>query len=126
MFSKAMFTTYKTSEVMTMDGNIYLLQYGSYISRNVMEENVKKLDNYITLEEDNKYYVYIGAFTNLEYAKKMQKILENKNIYTYLKNDYIGDSKIIDSIKEIEEEYENNHQELSEINKKILAIIKKM
>ncbi len=111
---------------MTMDGNIYLLQYGSYISKNVMEENIKKLDDYIIVEEDNKFYVYIGAFTSLRNAKGLQEELEQENIYTYIKNDYIGDSEIMNKIKKLDSEILSDEKKLKENNKEILKILKKM
>lgn len=110
---------------MTMDGNIYLLQYGSYINPYVLEENVKKLDNYISYEEDGKYYVFLGGFTNLENAKKVSKILKDENIFTYIKNDYIGNSEIIRKVNEweknIQEEEDSN--KILEINNQILKVL---
>ena len=105
---------------MSVDGNIYILQYGSYISRNVMEENVKKLDKYLVIEEDDKYYVYLGIFTKKENALKMQEIYKNINIYTYLKNDYIGDERIIERIENVEK----SSDDLEKITKKIMDELK--
>ena len=107
---------------MSMDGNIYLLQYGSYINKDVMNDNITKLENYITYEEDNKYYVFLGAFTNIENANKLKKIYENENIYTYIKNDYIGNSEIINQIKDYEQDL--NDENIKEINNKILNLLK--
>ena len=87
IFSKVVFTTYEVEQVMTSSGNIYLLQYGSYINKDVMKENIKELEDYIVYEHDNKYYVHLGAFTNIDTARKMQKYFEDINIYTYIKND---------------------------------------
>ena len=120
-----MFTTYKTSEALMIDGNIYLLQYASYISRDVMEENVKRLDNYLVTEEDNKFYVYIGAFINMDNAYKMQKYFENNNIYTYIKNDFL-DSSIIEKIKKEEDKIDENDKNLSKVNNEIINILKKI
>ena len=107
-----------------MNGNIYLLQYASYISQSVMEENIKKLNNYITVEEDNKYYVYVGAFISLSNAEKLQKILESQNIYTYIKNDYIGNSKVIDKIDLLDKKALKDDKELEKSNNEILNILK--
>lgn len=111
---------------MTSSGNIYLLQYGSYISEEVMNENIKKLDDYIVYYHDDKYYVYVGAYFNLDTANKMKKFFENDNIYTYIKNDYIGDSEVINEIKKIDKEIldEDNYNKIKENNKKILNILK--
>ena len=111
---------------MTSDGNIYLLQYGSFINKDVMNENIKKLDNYLVYEHDNKYYVHLGVFTRLETALKMQKIFEKENIYTYIKNDYLSDSDLIDRISELDKELfnEENASSIREINNKIINILK--
>ena len=111
---------------MSSSGNIYLLQYGSYLNKEVMNESIKKLDNYLTYEIDDKYYVYVGAYINLDTARKMQKYFENENIYTYIKNDYISDSKVINIIDEIDKEIldEENHNVINEKNKEILNILK--
>ena len=111
---------------MISSGNIYLLQYGSYISKEVMNENVKKLDDYLMYFHDDKYYVYVGAYINIDTARKMQKYFENINIYTYIKNDYISNNEVINKIEEIDKEIleEENYNKLINNNKKILNILK--
>lgn len=122
-----MFTSYKEEKVMTSDGNIYLLQYASFINKEVMNENIKKLDNYLIYEHDHKYYVHLGVYTSLETASKMQKIFEKENIYTYIKNDYLGDSELINDIKKLDKDLleEKNNSKSKEINQKILTLVKK-
>ena len=126
IFVKAMFSTYQNEQVMTLDGNIYLLQYGSYINKEVMQDNLNKLNDYITYEDDNKYYVFVGAFINLENALKLQNILNNQNIYTYIKNDYISDNKIIKEIEKYDEEAikTDDEDKIIKLNKNILSILK--
>lgn len=126
VFTKALFTSYEASEVMTSSGNIYLLQYGSFINKNVMNENIKNLDNYLFYEHDDKYYVYLGAYFNIDTARKMQKFFENENIYTYIKNDYIGDSEVISKIKDVDNKIlnEDNYEKIINYNKEILNILK--
>ena len=108
--------------VMTMDGNIYLLQYGSYISKEVMEESIKNLSYYLIQEVDDKYYVYLGATTDYLIAHRLQEYLENNNLYTYIKNDYLYDSDILDQIKEKEKKLEKDISPL--VIKEILEILK--
>ena len=126
IFVKAMFSTYQNEQVMTLDGNIYLLQYGSYINKEVMQDNLNKLNDYITYEDDNKYYVFVGAFINLENELKLQNILNNQNIYTYIKNDYISDNKIIKEIEKYDEEAikTDDEDKIIKLNKNILSILK--
>ena len=127
VFSKAMFTTYRNETVMTSDGNLYLLQYGSYINKDVMEENVKRIEDYLVYEEDSKYYVYVGAYTDLMLSQEMQKVFENEGIYTYLKNDYYGNSDILNKISILEKNlYEKESMgDKLKINKEILEILKR-
>ena len=111
---------------MISNGNIYLLQYASFINKDIMNENIKKLDNYIIYEHDDKYYVHLGVYYSLDTARKMQKYFENKDIYTYIKNDYITDETIINKIKEIDKDIlnEEDNNKIIELNKKILNILK--
>ena len=127
VFTKAMFTSYTEEKVMTSDGNIYLLQYGTFINKDVMMDNIKKLDNYLIYELDDKYYVHLGVFTKYDTALKMQKIFEQDNIYTYLKNDYLSNMDLINQINELDEEIfnEKNVNKIKNINNEILNIVKK-
>ena len=111
---------------MTSSGNIYLLQYGSYISEDVMKENTKKLENYLVYQDDDKYYVYLGAYINIETANKMKKYFENNNLYTYIKNDYLSDTDLINDIKELDSKIinEKDYSEINKLNNEILSLLK--
>lgn len=126
VFTEAMFSSFSNSHSLSRNGNIYLLQYGSYINKSIMEENVQRLNNYISYENDGKYYVFLGVYTNLELAKRVSEIFENKNIYTYIKNDYLGDREAINRIMELEKEIieENDLGKIDIVNNKILDTIK--
>ncbi len=122
-----MFSTYHTEQVITSDGNIYFLQYATFTKKEVMEENIKKLDDYIINEDNGKYYVYIGASTILENANKLKKILEDNGIYSYIKNDYLSNSELINKINIIDKEIVKceKNSEILEKNQEILKILKK-
>lgn len=111
---------------MTSNGNLYMLQYASFINKDIMNENIKKIKDYVIYEVDDKYYVYLGAYTNLETAKRMQKHFENESIYTYIKNDYMSDNTKILKIKDIDDKIldEKDNKKIIELNKKILNILK--
>ena len=126
VFTKALFSTYREEQVMISSGNIYLLQYGSYLNEEVMNENISKLEDYLIYQTDNKYYVHIGVYTNIDTANKMKKYFENKNIYTYIKNDYLSDTELINSIKDYDNKLlnEKKNSKIIELNKKILDLLK--
>ena len=80
LFSKMIFSSYQTEKVMESFGNVYYLQYASFTSKEVMNDNIKKLDNYLLYEIDNKYYVYLGIYRNLDIARKMNILFENNGL----------------------------------------------
>ena len=127
VFTKAIFQSYKIETVMASTGNIYYLQYAVFTNKEVMNENITKLDDYIIYEVDNKYYVCLGLYSSLDTALKVKKILDNMGVYTYIKNDYITDTSLIkiinDHDKLVLEEKDIN--KVLEINKKNLDLIKK-
>lgn len=126
IFSKMMFNSYESEKVMESMGNIYLLQYGSYVNKQVMNEMVKNLDDYVIYQNDNKYYVYLGAYINLETARKMQKIYYEKSIHTYIKNDFISNTDLISKLTDLDNEIleEENNKKIIEINEEILKLLK--
>lgn len=105
-------------------GNLYLLQYGAYTSEEVMNENLKKINNYLTVTENNKYYIYLGAFTNYENAYHTQQLLEDEQIYTYIKNTYVNDNQVIKKIKILDEKLseEKDTNSTKELTIKMLEI----
>ena len=121
-----MFKSYESEKVMESMGNIYLLQYGSYVNKQVMDEMIKNLDDYVIYENDNKYYVYLGGYYNLETARKMQKIYYENNIHTYIKNDFISNTNLILKLTELDNKIltEEDNKKILEINKEILKLLK--
>lgn len=62
---------------------VYFLQVGVYSTKESMEENTKKIPNYIYQESENKYYVYVGMSLNEKNANKLKEffIANGYNIY---------------------------------------------
>jgi len=123
-FSSMLLSSYEEETVMKSEGNVYLLQYGIYTNKEVLNENIKKLTNYVIYEENDKYYVYLGIFINYENAHKVSKILENDNIYTYIKNEYISDNSIINKIKILDNKLISSEKEgeIKDLTQKMLEI----
>ena len=89
---------------MSSDGNVYMLQYGAYTSESVMQENVKNLDSsiYIIDEIDNVYYVYCGITTNYYNALNVVEIYKDRDIFLYIKENYLGKSSMVDELKKLD------------------------
>ena len=126
VFSNLLISSYQEETVMKSEGNVYLLQYGIYTTKEVLNENIKKLTDYIVYEKDDKYYVYLGIFVNYENAYKVSELLENSNIYTYIKNDYLGDSNLIKKLNILDEKMTNlkKEHEIKSLNREMLDLYK--
>ena len=85
VFGNIIFNNYEGKEYLESDGNIYYVQYGVYTTLDAAKENSQKLDNYKIVEEDDKYYIYLGVTTSHEVALKIQEYYKGKDIYTYIR-----------------------------------------
>lgn len=87
------FQEYKESNSMFSENNlIYFLQYGVYTNSDFDDI---KADKYVKVENDGKYYVYVGMTTDIDNAKKIQDFYRKKNIDLYIKQDVISNSEFI-------------------------------
>lgn len=77
--------------------NIYFLQYGVYTKA---DSNDIKVDKYIQVEEEGKYYVYVGMTTNLENAEKIQKMYKDNGIDLYIKEGYVSNSEFVNGLEQ--------------------------
>lgn len=128
VFGNLIFDSYETEVVMNSDGNVYMLQYGAYTNEEVMKENIKKLDSesYIVDVIDNIYYVYFGITTNYYNALNIVKIYKEKDIFLYIKDNYLGKSNMISQIKKIDNliKDEKNQEKINSYLKEGLLIYK--
>ena len=122
LFGSILFKNYKGVEYLNDDGNIYYLQYGVYTTKESAIENTKKLnDNYIIKEMDNKYYVYLGITEDYNLALKIQKYYKDKNIYTYIRSDYVENSETLDKLKDYDKKMKDiKEEEIISVMKEIL------
>lgn len=77
--------------------NIYFLQYGVYTKA---DYNDIKVDKYIQVEEDGKYYIYVGMTTSLKNAERIQKMYKDKGIELYIKEDYVANSEFVNELEQ--------------------------
>lgn len=85
---------YKESEV------IYFLQQGVYSNDQVLKKNIANLQAYTTVENNNKYYVYIGITNNYEDALKIKEVYKKQGYDLYIKEDHINNTFFINDLKQ--------------------------
>ena len=92
------FDEYKKNEsVFGLSNSIYFLQYGVYT--NIDSADIK-VDKYIKVEEDGKYYVYVGMTTSMENAKKIQDGYKDKGIELYIKQNYVSNNEFVSELSQ--------------------------
>ena len=120
LFGSILFHNYKGNKYINEDGNIYYLQYGVYKTRESALLNTKKLNNYTIIETDEKYYVYLGVTEDYNLALKLQNYYKDKNIYTYIRSDYVENSETLEKLKEYDNKLKDSDDE------KILSVMKEI
>lgn len=103
LFGSLIFKNYDGNKYYKENGNIYYIQYGVYTSNEVALSNVEKLSNYKIIEDDEKYYVYLGITSNYDNALKIQKMYQDQEIYTYIRSDYVKNSELLTKLQEYDD-----------------------
>lgn len=106
----------------------YFLQEGMYSSQEILNANIKKITQKIISKDKDYYYVYIGITKNMEIAKKIKELYEERGykikiIEKRLKNEefsnnvtqfdiLLKDAKTFDEILTIEKIILSNYDDL--------------
>lgn len=86
LFGKGLFNYYNKDQAMFKSGETYyFLQEGVYTDKEVMEANIKNIDNKLITNSDNKYYVYLGITKSKEVAKKISDLYKKRGTDVYTK-----------------------------------------
>lgn len=102
------------------EGNVYFIQQGVYSNK----ESIKNIAaSYITIEQDNKFYTYVGMTTSLENAEKIKKMYEKKNIPIYIKSENIQNQEFLNELSQYDVLLKNteNEEEVTNILETILS-----
>ena len=111
--------------------NYYFLQEGVYATEENLEENIKNLDAKLIIEEEGKYYVYLGITQVKENAEKIKKIYEKDGYQIYIKERNISNEEFYNNVSQFDLliQSTDNSEEILAIEEVVLAnyeeIIKK-
>ncbi len=121
LFGNLLFKNYEGIEYIDEDGNIYYVQYGVYTSNEAAVNNASKLNNYKIIELDDKYYVYLGVTTDYDLAVKIQNMYKEKDIYTYIRSDYVSNSETLELLKQFDDKLKDkeNEEEIESVMQEI-------
>ena len=110
--------------------NSYFLQWGVYSNKESLNKTLKekKIDSYLIVEENDKYYVYVGITTDKKMAEKIKNIYGEKNNDIYIKTVKLENNEFYNNL----EQYDillngvSNNEDILSINKVILSSYEEM
>ena len=97
--AQIVYSTYRKNLENT-DYNVYLIQAGSYNNKNDLEKDFSLNDEYLILEEDGVYNVYVGMTTDLINANKIKNLYSNKNYDTYIKPTVVNNIEFVSNLEQ--------------------------
>ncbi len=80
----------------------YFVQEGVYTNKKVMNNDLKDIKNRAIISKNNKYYVYVGISKDLEIAKLIKKIYEDKGYQIYIKELSVDDKEFSSNVEQFD------------------------
>ena len=105
------------------DDDFIFLQQGVYTNKENMEENTKRIDPKVVVEEDNKFYVYVGITKEKKNAQKLKKFYEKMGYDIYEKSIPVVSSEFKNNLEQFDMllAKTTKEEEIITINEVILA-----
>lgn len=110
-------------DVFSTTNNLYFLQHGVYSNLETLEKSCKNLEQYTVVEEDNKYYVYVGVTASDVIASRIKGYFKKENIEIYLKEVYVDNEAFINEVEQYDILLDNSDtlKEVNSVMKSVLA-----
>ena len=80
----------------------YFVQEGVYSNKEVMNSDIKDIKNRAIISKNNKYYVYVGISKDLQIAKMIKKIYEDKGYQLYIKELTVDNKEFSNNIDQFD------------------------
>ena len=124
IFGNYIFSVYKKSAENIISASlsnekVYMLLYGSYNSLEKVDK--LSLDNYILINENGYYKVYVGISMSLDNSNKIKGIYKDLGNSIYIKEKYISNLEFVDYIYNKEVDFSNlTNEEILSIENDII------
>lgn len=101
----------------------YFIQEGVYTNKKVMNNDIKDIRNRAIISKNNKYYVYVGISKDLEIAKLIKKLYEDKGYQLYIKELSVDDKEFSSNVEQFDLliKNSNNNEDILTIESVVLA-----
>jgi len=122
------YSNYEKEQNLEKNYNSYLLQLGIFNTKEDVGKELHGIENYIVIEKDKKYYVYLGVSTKKDNATKLQEVFLDKDINTSIKKTVIDDIEFMSSLEQFDLLLDSvtNDEDIMSINAVILSSYEEM
>lgn len=97
--AQIVYSTYRNN-LSSSSYNAYLLQIASFENIDSISSDMKNNTDYLIVNENNMYNVYVGITTDLSNANKIKNIYEKKNIEVYIKPTVINNIEFVSNLEQ--------------------------
>lgn len=97
--AQIVYSTYRNN-LSSSSYNAYLLQIASFENVDSINSDMKDNADYLIVNENNMYNVYVGITTDLSNANKIKNIYEKKNIEVYIKPTVINNIEFVSNLEQ--------------------------
>lgn len=116
---------YEEEQSLDNEYNSYLLQLGVYDSKEEIDLDV---DNYLVIEKNNKYYVYLGISSTKSNATKLQNVFLEQNIEVSIKKSVIDNIEFMSNLEQFDIllDSASTNEDIMSINEVIMSSYEEM
>lgn len=97
--AQIVYSTYRNN-LSSSSYNAYLLQIASFENVDSINSDMKDNADYLIVNENNIYNVYVGITTDLSNANKIKNIYEKKDIEVYIKPTVINNIEFVSNLEQ--------------------------
>lgn len=97
--AQIVYSTYRDN-LSSSNYNAYLLQIASFENFDSINSDMKDNADYLIINENNVYNVYVGITTNLDNANKIKNIYEKKDMEIYIKPTIINNIEFVSNLEQ--------------------------
>lgn len=110
------------------NNTVYFLQLGVYTNKNSMQLDTKSIENKIVIQENDKYYVYVGISKSKKNLEKVSKLYKNDGYSLYIKEMSVLNNEFLVNLEQFDKLIESakTNEEINTINMVILSSYEEM
>lgn len=126
--AKVVYSKTISSDDKKSNNTVYFLQLGVYTNKNSMQLDTKSIENKIVIQENDKYYVYVGISKSKKNLEKVSKLYKNDGYSLYIKEMSVLNNEFLVNLEQFDKLIESakTNEEINTINMVILSSYEEM